>query len=283
MRMQERESELLPDARRDAELPACRESTRIGSACLMLGEGGAGIDRVNRQAPGAPYRHVHAQFRALMLSETVPCIAGRSAFRTGAYWHGVYTEMLAPTDNRWMCADLSDFVRIQNRLPGRFSTFVASFLAPPVPSEEVFEDLLWRQLALLHEQDRRNYRWDPDFSADPSHPRFGFSIGGRAFFIVGLHPAASRMARRFPWPTLVFNAETQFDALEASGEIEKFQRIIRARDTRLQDGINPNLNYDGALSRAREYSGRPVPVDWVCPWRPDQSWLAASAAPDKDD
>jgi len=167
-----------------------------------------------------------------------------------------------------MFADLSAFVPDQTSLPGRFSTFIATFLDPPITSEQVFEDLLWRQLAALHEHDCELFRWDPNASADPAHPRFGFSVVGRAFFIVGLHPAATRLSRRFPWPSLVFNAEFQFDELEATGEITKLSRAIRHRDVCLQGDINPNLIYEGALSRAREYSGRAVPVDWVCPWHP---------------
>ena len=46
---------------------------------------------------------------------------------------------------------------------------------------------------------------------------FGFSFAGRGFFVIGLHPASSRLARRFPWPTLVFNAHFQFDRLKADG------------------------------------------------------------------
>jgi len=240
----------------------------MDSTCLCPGADGRVIDRQTQEVPAARFRHVHDLFRHLMLSETVPCIAGRGAIRSGAYWHGVYTEMLAPSDLASMFADLAAFVPLQKTLPGRFSTFVATFLNPPIESEEDFEHLLWQQLAALHEQDRQSFDWDAEYSADPADPRFGFSIAGRAYFIVGLHPAASRMSRRFPWPTLVFNAEFQFDDLEASGEITKFQRIIQQRDIRLQGDINPNLIYEGPLSRAREYSGRAVPVDWACPWAP---------------
>lgn len=254
------------------------EGRRVGSACLVPDGAGSVLDRHTGRAPDAPYRHVHDLFRSLMLSDTVPCIAGRGALRSSAYWHAVYGTMVADTDTQWLCTDLFDFVQAQEALPGRFSTFVASFLDPPVPDEATFEDLLWRQVALLHDRDRQYHAWDPANSPDPAHPRFGFSIAGRAFFIVGLNPAASRRARRFAWPTLVFNAEFQFDVLETTGEMDKFQRIIRDRDVRLQGSVNPNLIYEGEISRARQYSGRAVPLDWRCPWRPGADAAAAAAA-----
>ena len=42
--------------------------------------------------------------------------------------------------------------------------------------------------------------WDPRVSDDPANPHFAFSVGGTAFFVVGLHPQASRIARRTPCP-----------------------------------------------------------------------------------
>ena len=62
--------------------------------------------------------------------------------------------------------------------------------------EAAFERALWDRLAAIHAIDRRRYGWDRRVSDDPASPRFSMSVGGKAFYVVGLHPAASRPARR---------------------------------------------------------------------------------------
>ena len=62
----------------------------------------------------------------------------------------------------------------------------------------------------------------------PSDQHFAFSAGGTAYFIVGLHPAASRDARRTPTPTLVFNLHEQFEELRASGRFPRMRDKIRS-------------------------------------------------------
>jgi FPC/CPF motif-containing protein YcgG len=87
-----------------------------------------------------------------------------------------------------------------------------------------------------------------------------------AFFVVGLHPASSRFARRFAWPTLVFNAHHQFERLRSEGGYARMQEVIRARERKLQGTLNPNLGDFGVRSEARQYSGRPVQEGWRCPF-----------------
>ncbi|WP_353506577.1 MULTISPECIES: YqcI/YcgG family protein [unclassified Variovorax] len=56
----------------------------------------------------------------------------------------------------------------------------------------------------MHEIDRdRGNVWDARVSSDPAREEFSFGVGGRAFFVVGLHPNASRLARRAPISCLV--------------------------------------------------------------------------------
>ena len=52
----------------------------------------------------------------------------------------------------------------------------------------------------VHEADPEGARWADGVSPDPDDAHFSFSVGGRAFFVVGLHPLSSRLARRFRWP-----------------------------------------------------------------------------------
>ena len=103
-------------------------------------------------------------------------------------------------------------------------------------------------------------------SADPEDPHFSLSFGGEAFFVVGLHPEASRPARRFRRPALVFNLHDQFQQLRASGLYEKLRTTIGVRDMALAGSANPMLARHGTASEARQYSGRAVGPDWVCPF-----------------
>lgn len=133
--------------------------------------------------------------------------------------------------------------------------------------EVAFEQRLWAQLQALHDHDRANgIAWDRKVSSDPSQTDFSFSVGGRAFFVVGLHPGASRMARRSPFPCLVFNFHDQFETLKASGKYISMQEAIRTRDIALQGSVNPVLSRFGEASEALQYSGRAVEKAWKCPF-----------------
>ena len=120
----------------------------------------------------------------------------------------------------------------------------------------------------MHDIDRRHFAWDGRVSGDPEHPQFSFSLGARAYFIVGLHARASRSARRASRPTLVFNLHEQFERLRERGKFETMKQMIRSRDLAFHGSINPVLRNFGDASEARQYSGRAVGDDWACPFRP---------------
>ena len=210
--------------------------------------------------------YVHDSFRALVSNTQFSCVGAKAALRSGSYRVGLYDELGSPGAAAGLARDLFWFVGEQESLGGEFSTFVASFVEPTASDERAFERLLWEQLQLLHEEDRRYHRWDPSVSLDAEDPKFAFSFAGRAFFVVGLHPASSRFARRFAWPTLVFNAHYQFDRLRAEGRYDRMQEVIRSRELKLQGNLNANLDDFGVRSEARQYSGRPAEADWRCPF-----------------
>ena len=151
------------------------------------------------------------------------------------------------------------------------ASFVALFRGPDVRDERQFEELLWEQLREVHAADEQP--WTPDVSGDPDDPHFAFSAAGTAYFVVGLHPMASREARRAPVPTLVFNLHAQFEQLRASGTFSRMRDRIRARDRALQGQINPMVSDYGTSSEARQYSGREVGPDWRAPFEPDPQAL----------
>ena len=147
-------------------------------------------------------------------------------------------------------------------------SLVALFRGPRSMDEAAFERQLWNQLQRLHELDlARGNTWAADVERDPDSPRFSMSLAGHPFFVIGLHPGASRIARRFEAPVLVFNSHRQFNRLREDGRFAKMQQATRARDVALQGSINPNLSDYGQASEARQYSGRAVDAGWRCPFR----------------
>lgn len=230
---------------------------------------GGRLVRMPRGGRAAPLQEfVHDSFRSLVLNPMFSCVGAKSAVRRGGYRFGLYDTLGSPGTTAGLARDLFEFVEEQPDLDGEFTTFVASFRGPITADEGQFERVLWAQLQKLHEEDRPHHPWDPAVSSDPEDSNFAFSFAQRAFFVVGLHPAASRFARRFAWPTLVFNAHEQFQKLREEGRFGRLREAIRARDEHLQGDLNPNLSDFGEFPEARQYSGRPAEEDWRCPFHP---------------
>ncbi|QDV34860.1 guanitoxin biosynthesis heme-dependent pre-guanitoxin N-hydroxylase GntA [Tautonia plasticadhaerens] len=220
-------------------------------------------------------------FQAFVLDPQFSCIAARSAVNHEAIRLGCYDRLADPGSAPVLAYDLYRFSRELGELTaeGDFATFVAAFRSPTGLDERDFERLLWAQLQLLHDRDAPIHDWAPGVSDDPDDPHFSFSFAGTAFFIVGLHPNSSRMARRFPWPTLVFNPHGQFERLRQSGRFEKLRDVVRHRDEQLQGDINPVLADHGADTEARQYSGRNVGAEWHAPFLPHPGDLSPADDP----
>ena len=151
--------------------------------------------------------------------------------------------------------------------PTGLRSLAVSFAGPDILDEARFEDLMWQRIQSFADKDAwLGQPYDHRVSADPSDPHFSLSFGGEAFFVVGLHPAASRPARRFPRPTLVFNLHDQFERLRDEGRYDKMRARILHRDIALAGDINPMLARHGEASEAAQYSGRLVDDDWRCPF-----------------
>ncbi len=216
--------------------------------------------------PIALAEFVHNSFRAHVLNPDFPCVGGRAAINNDTYRFGLYAEMNTPATTAGLAYDLWEYAQERPSFETEYATFIASFAAPVVQNEHEWEKLLWSQLQSLHDLDRQHHAWDSTVSSDPEDSGFSFSFAETAFFVVGLHPASSRFARRFAWATLVFNAHTQFEQLRAENKFERMRETIRARDYKLQGSLNPNLNNFGEQSEARQYSGRAVEENWRCPF-----------------
>lgn len=215
---------------------------------------------------------VDACFRDFVGATEFPCVGAKTALARD----GIRTIELDALDNAnddaRLLARLEAFAREVESLPVDsldVLSLVAIYRGPTVLDELQFERLLWKQLSRLHDLDvARGVPWAADVSADPSDPRFSMSLAGHPFFVIGLHPEASRLARRFELPALVFNSHRQFDRLREDGRFLRIKRATRQRDRALQGSINPNLADYGKASEARQYSGRHVERRWKCPFQP---------------
>lgn len=196
-----------------------------------------------------------------------PCVGAKSALSQG----NLVIETAASI------ASTRDDVRIHDRLvrwsnkhrtdADTFRSIAVIFAAPHDLDEKAFEAALWDRLAALTALDQSGgHPHDPDFSADPRDPNFALSFGGKAYFAVGLHPQASRRARRAPAPTIVFNLHDQFVQLRKDEKYERMREVILERDTAFDGRPNPMIARHGEVSEARQYSGRAVGDDWVCPF-----------------
>lgn len=175
-----------------------------------------------------------------------------------------------------MARDLEAFISSDVRRTNAFATFVAMFRKPRVLAEKRFEELLWSALQELHNIDVIRHTWSAKVSSDTADPRFAFSFASEPLYVVGLHRSSSRRARRFPWPTLIFNPHEQFKRLREEGNWTKMQKTIRRRDFALQGSNNPMLSDFGEASEARQYSGRAVGREWKPPFK-----VSGDAAPKK--
>lgn len=152
---------------------------------------------------------------------------------------------------------------------GRLHSLAVLFDGPAPADEALFEAQMWARLQALADRDAaRGAPFDPEVSEHPASASFAVSFGGHGYFIIGLHPAASRPGRRFDTPVLVFNLQAQFAALRREGLYDKMRAAIVARDTALAGSPNPMLADFGDASAAPQFSGRQVGADWFCPFLP---------------
>ena len=226
---------------------------------------------VGGAAPPLRTREVHSALRAFLHDPDYPCLGARSLVNQHSYRFGLYHELGEAGSTAGLAFDLHTFIEERPAIEGDFSSFIACFMEPKVMTAKEFEVLLWHQLSALHELDAEHYGWSDQVSSDPEDSRFSFSFAGHAFFVVGLAPLSQRWARRFPWPTLVFNDHAQFERLRREQRFERLKETIRGRDEKLHGHANEMLSDYGAHSEARQYAGRRVGPNWRCPVHFDEA------------
>ncbi|HEX4378194.1 MAG TPA: guanitoxin biosynthesis heme-dependent pre-guanitoxin N-hydroxylase GntA [Steroidobacteraceae bacterium] len=203
------------------------------------------------------------EFRAFISAASFPCVGAKSALRRDRIEFEVCDQLGSQRAAQVLVDSLARFSSSHPN-PGISPVSFVAVFRESVRDEDQFHQQLWKQLQALHDLDRKEHAWASHVSDDPASADFSFSVAARAFFVVGLHPRSSRLARRAPRPALVFNFHDQFEALRESGRFVKLKAAIRERDTALQGHINPVLACFGEASEARQYSGR---SQGGCPFR----------------
>lgn len=207
------------------------------------------------------------RFRDFIRAADFPCVGAKSALSRDKMRILTARDLASAWDDLRIIPELTKLAADYRETPELFQTLVVIFEAPDAIAEPVFERYLWERVQSLADKDALWYGSPPDHrvSDDPEDPHFSLSFGGEAFFVVGLHPGASRPARRFERPALVFNLHDQFEQLRAQNRYDKLRSAILDRDMALAGSANPMLARHGETSEAAQYSGRVVGPDWQCP------------------
>ncbi|WP_010516769.1 guanitoxin biosynthesis heme-dependent pre-guanitoxin N-hydroxylase GntA [Croceivirga radicis] len=199
-----------------------------------------------------------------LVKEDHPCIMAQTVRKLDKMTYHLYDDMRKNSTAGKLLKHLEDYLNNYDFNTNKFESFLAVFPLNGFNNEEEFENALWQLLQNIHLQD--NEPWDPSVSSNPNDPNFSFSIKGKAFYIVGMHPSSSRNARKSPYVMLAFNLHWQFEELRRQGLYDNVRDTIRQRDLDKNGSINPVLKDFGTASEALQYSGRNNGANWKCPF-----------------
>lgn len=135
-------------------------------------------------------------------------------------------------------------------------------------SEADYEKYLWQRLQSISDLDAINFPYDNRVSSKTESPEFSYSLKQESFFIIGMHPGSSRVARRFQYPAFTFNPHQQFEKMRETGKYITMKKAVRKKDILLAGNINPMLRDHGTLSEVWQYSGRNHGTVGECPFKP---------------
>ena len=211
---------------------------------------------------------VVASFESFVRDAAFPCVGAKSALARGTLRTVPCWSITSAWDDVNIRRELLDWAFEYTRDPGLFRSIAFLFARDDGLDEAGFEAAMWERIQSLANKDAWLAQpYDARVSNDPDDPHFSLSFGGQAFFAVGLHPRASRPARRFERPVMVFNLHDQFEQLRAADRYETIRDSIIERDVALAGSPNPMLARHGDASEAAQYSGRAVGPEWRCPFR----------------
>lgn len=194
-----------------------------------------------------------------------PCVAAKAAMVKAQLNIMVVGHMACPKDDRSILDFIYGFVDKYREAGTLFHSAVVIFDQPEIYNEKMYSQFFWDRLQALSNLDAVNYHYDERVDPHPESENFSFSLKGEAFFIIGMHPAASRDARKFKYPAIVFNPHAQFEQLREANQYSKMKNIVRKRDIALSGSINPMLEDFGSSSEVYQYTGQKLDSSWKCP------------------
>ena len=204
-------------------------------------------------------------YLAFLNDKAFPCIGAKTSLSKGQLKCMVAPHMACPKDDQYILQFLYNFIQAYRNSTELFHSAAIIFRQPAVANEEMFDALLWQRLQALSDLDAETYGYDERVNPVPTSSFFSFSLKEEALFIIGMHPSSSRLARRFKYPTLVFNPHAQFEKLRETNRYEKMKSTIRKRDIAYSGSVNPMLEDFGESSEVYQYSGRKYDIHWQCP------------------
>lgn len=206
-------------------------------------------------------------------NKTFPCVGAKAALERKQIDCMVAESLDCNDEDDLIIKFLYNFVDRYRANPNLYHSAAIIFKEPEVMSEVMFDQLTWQRLQALSDVDALRYPYDPRVDRNPLSCKFSFSIKSEAFYIVGLHPASSRKARQFRYPTLVFNPHNQFEELRRIDKYTSLQRVIRSRDKLYSGTINPTLTDFGELSEVFQYTGLKYDANWKCPYSSKHAYV----------
>ena len=215
---------------------------------------------------------IEDKFEAFIEAADFPCVGAKSASARGNLTMVRARDLRSGWNDLEIHERLMDWAAAHGEDDGALHSFAVLFAGPDDLNEDEFKRLMWERIQSFADKDAwLGQRYASTVSRDPQDPHFALSFGGKAFFAVGLHPHASRPARRFAHPAIVFNPHDQFERLREQNRYGRMREAIMARDAKLAGSTNPMLADHGEASAAPQYSGRQVSGDWKCPFRDKRS------------
>ncbi len=196
-----------------------------------------------------------------------PCVGAKSALTKKQIHVLQFDDIYCESNEPDILASIHKFVEAFTLKRDMYSSLVVTFEQPDTITETEFDKVLWEKLQRLHEVDACLKSWDSKVSSDPHSAQFSLSLGGKGFFVIGLHPNASRKSRRFSHPAIVFNLHEQFELLRKQQKFEAFRDHIRKRDAAYCGSKNPLLANHGESSEVYQYSGKKHSKSWECPFK----------------
>lgn len=208
---------------------------------------------------------IEKKYRDFINDKSFPCIGAKASQTKKQSWCLVAGNMGCPAHDAQALEFIYHFIDEFRNSGGGFYSAAVIFNGPLEITESMFETFLWQRLQSISDLDAKQYRYDQRVSSDPLSAEFSFSLKEEAFYIIGMHAASSRPARRFQYPALVFNPHIQFENLRQSSKYENMKRVIRKKEMAVSGSINPMLNDHGVSSEIVQYSGKNYIEPPECP------------------